>query len=58
MMATQAADQYALETFDPVLASFYMQLCIIFGIGLTIRTEDVKKMDFEVYKDDASNPVS
>lgn len=51
MMATQAADQYALELFDPALASFYMQLCIIFGIGLALRTEDVRKMDFEVYRD-------
>ncbi|MBL4639890.1 MAG: hypothetical protein JKY57_05110 [Kordiimonadaceae bacterium] len=50
LIATQAADQYALEVFDPPLTSFYMQLCIIFGAGLTLRLQRVETTNFEVYK--------
>lgn len=47
----QAADQYAFEILDPVMTSFYMQLCIIFGLGLTMRLQDFDDIDFEVYRD-------
>jgi hypothetical protein len=51
LILTQAADRYALEVFDPVMASFYMQLCLIFGIGETFRRIRLDQMDFDVYKD-------
>lgn len=51
---TQAADQYAFEVFDPVMTSFYMQLCVVFGLGLTMRMLDTKEIDFEVYRNEGT----
>lgn len=48
---TQAADQYAFEVFDPVLTSFYMQLCVIFGLGLVMKMQNIEEIDFEVYRE-------
>ena len=53
LMLTQAADQYDFEIFDPVVTSFYMQLCIVFGIGLMMRIQNLDVIDFEVYREDA-----
>ncbi len=46
----QAADQYSFEVLDPVMTSFYMQLCVVFGLGLMIRMQDLEAIDFEVYR--------
>jgi hypothetical protein len=51
---TIAADRYALEVFDPPLASLYLQLCLIFGVGLTMRTDKVEAIDFDVYRENTS----
>ncbi|MFC4349202.1 hypothetical protein ACFO5Q_15225 [Kordiimonas lipolytica] len=54
---TQAADQYGFEIFDPVLVSFYLQLCIIGGLGFVFRDISVNSLNFEVYrKQTASQP--
>lgn len=53
LMMTEAADRYALEVFDPPLASFYLQLCLIFGLGLAMRTDKVETIDFDVYRENA-----
>lgn len=52
LIFTQIADEYALEVFDPVMASFYMQLCMIFGTGLIMKTTSVQDLDFSVYQGD------
>ena len=46
----QAADQYAFEVFDPVMTSFYMQLCVVFGLGVMMKLQDIDAIDFEVYR--------
>jgi len=48
---TQAADEYAFEIFDPVVTSFYMQLCVVFGLGLMMRILDVEEINFDVYRE-------
>lgn len=51
---TILADRYALEVFDPVVTSFYMQLCLFFGVGLTFRSIKVEEMDFSVYREETT----
>lgn len=50
LIFTQIADEYALEVFDPVMTSFYLQLCIIFGTGLVMRSISIQDLDFSVYE--------
>lgn len=52
MLLTQLADAFAFEVFDPVLASFYLQLCLVMGVGQTLRTVKVEDIDFDVYRAD------
>lgn len=52
MLLTQMADEFAFEVFDPVLTSFYLQLCLILGVGQTFRAVKVEDVDFEVYRAD------
>jgi len=47
---TQAADQYEFEVLDPVMTSFYMQLCVVFGLGLVMRMQSLEAIDFNVYR--------
>ncbi len=58
MILTQAADEYALEVFDPPLVSFYMQLCVVMGIGLTLRLTKIEDVDFSVYRAGTETPSS
>lgn len=51
---TLAADRYEFEVFDPVLSSFYMQLCLAVAVGLTFSTAKIEAVDFEVYRKDAA----
>lgn len=53
LIVTQAADQFSFEVFDPPLASLFVQLCMILGVGLTFRMTRVEDIDFEVYRKDA-----
>ena len=54
---TQAADQFGFEIFDPVLISFYLQLCAVAGLGFVFRDITVSSLNFEVYrKQTASRP--
>lgn len=50
---SDAADRYGLEVFDPPLASLYLQLCFVMGVGLTLRMSKIETIDFEVYRADA-----
>lgn len=50
LILTQLADDYALEVFDPVMTSFYLQLCMIFGTGLVMRNTSLQELDFSVYQ--------
>ena len=54
LIATQAVDRYGLEILDPPLVSLYVQLCAIFAIGLSMRTNALEGTDFSVYKSDGS----
>ena len=56
MMITQAADRFALEVFDPPLTSLYIQLIVVLGVGVSLRTESIETIDFEVYREDAAQP--
>ena len=56
MLLTQMADEFAFEVFDPVMTSFYLQLCLILGVGQTFRTVKVEDVDFEVYRADQPMP--
>lgn len=58
LIVMQAADQYALEVFDPAVTSFYLQLCVIFGFGLTLNLQKIEATDFEVYKDNEAGEVT
>lgn len=58
LILTQGADEYGLEVFDPPLTSFYMQLCVVMGIGLTLRLTKIEDVDFSVYRADAGKPSS
>ncbi len=55
LIVFQAADTFAFEAFDPIIASLYMQLCLIFGVGELLRNIQVEELDFEVYR---REPVS
>jgi hypothetical protein len=52
---TQAADQFGFEIFDPVLISFYLQLCITGGLGFVFREISVSSLNFEVYRKQATS---
>lgn len=52
LLLTQMADEFAFEVFDPVMTSFYLQLCLILGVGQTFRTVKIENVDFEVYRAD------
>lgn len=54
LIATIAVDRHGLEVFDPPLASLYLQLCVVFGIGLTFRMLEIEAIDFEVYRDESA----
>lgn len=56
LILTQGADEYGLEVFDPPLVSFYMQLCVVMGMGLTMRLTKIEDVDFSVYRADAATP--
>lgn len=56
LILTQVADEYALEVFDPVMTSIYMQLCMIFGTGLVVKSVPVDDIDFEVYREKGPEP--
>jgi len=58
LITSQAVDQYNLEVFDPPLMSLYMQFCMVFGLGVALNMEDIEGIDFEVYREDASQPTS
>lgn len=53
LILMDASDRYQWEVFDPVFASLYFQLIIIFGLGMRFRKSRVEDMDFSVYKEDA-----
>ncbi len=53
MLVMEAADVFAFEVLDPPFTSFYLQLCLVMGIGLTLRQINVEDVDFEVYRKDA-----
>ena len=53
LLFVEAADVFAFEVFDPPLTSFYLQLCLVMGVGLTFRNVDIEDVDFEVYRKDA-----
>ena len=53
LLVTEAADVYDFEVFDPPLTSFYLQLCLVMGVGLTLRQVKIEDVDFEVYRKDA-----
>ena len=57
LMLTQAVDQYGLEVFDPPLTSLYIQFCVIVGVGVSLRTEPIETIDFEVYRGNATRPA-
>ncbi|WP_262694630.1 hypothetical protein [Kordiimonas aquimaris] len=54
LIVAEAADRYDIEVFDPAVSSFYMQLCLILGVGLTMRIDKVENMNFDVYKEDVA----
>jgi hypothetical protein len=54
LITSQAADQYNLEVFDPPLMSLYMQFAAVFGLGMSLKTQNIESMDFDVYKDDSA----
>ena len=56
LISADAADRYGLEIFDPVIVSVFIQLCVLFGIGLSVRTLKVEAIDFDVYKDETAQP--
>lgn len=45
-----AADEYALEAFDPVFSSLYMQFCAALGLGITMGSVKVEELDYSVYR--------
>ncbi|WP_262692585.1 hypothetical protein [Kordiimonas aestuarii] len=53
---TQAADRFGFEVFDPVLISFYLQLCIVAGLGFVFRDITVNSLNFKVYRKQADEP--
>jgi hypothetical protein len=56
LIYTVAADRTGIEIFDPVMTSFYMQLCAFMGIGFMLRHQKLETMDFEVYREGSSAP--
>lgn len=52
LSAVEFADRNNLEVFDPPLISFYLQMCAVMGLGLTLKTMNIKDMQFDVYKDE------
>ncbi len=46
-----AADEHALEAFDPVFSSLYMQYCALIGFGVMLAIAKVEDFDFSVYRD-------
>ena len=58
LMMTHAADRFALEVFDPPLTSLYIQLLVVLGVGVSLRTESIETIDFEVYREDAAQPIA
>ena len=54
-MLAQAADQYDFEVFDPPMASLYMQFCMVFGLGIAMKMQDIEDIDFDVYRDDTAS---
>ncbi len=52
LILMDASDRYAWEVFDPVFTSLYLQLIIIFSLGLRFRKSRVEEVDFSVYKED------
>lgn len=44
------ADEYALEAFDPVFSSLYMQYCALIGFGVMLGIARVEEFDFSVYR--------
>ncbi|SDE10408.1 hypothetical protein [Kordiimonas lacus] len=53
-ITTVAADEYALEAFDPVLTSLYMQYCVLIGFGVMLGTAKVEDFDFSVYREEGA----
>ncbi|MFC4347144.1 hypothetical protein ACFO5Q_04740 [Kordiimonas lipolytica] len=54
-----AADEHALEAFDPVFSSLYMQYCTLIGFGVMLSIARVEDFDFSVYrnKDQTGKPA-
>ncbi|NVJ99636.1 MAG: hypothetical protein HWE25_15915 [Alphaproteobacteria bacterium] len=52
---TVAADEYALEAFDPALSSIYMQFCAALGFGLMLSIVKVEDLDFDVYRETSAS---
>ena len=50
LIATNLADHFRLEVFDPPLTSFYLQLCVLLGLGMSFQMLRVSDLDFEVYR--------
>lgn len=52
LILMDASDRYAWEVFDPVFTSLYVQLVMMFGLGLRFRKSNIAETDFSVYKED------
>ncbi len=52
LILTDVVDQYAWERYDPLLTSLYIQLVMMFGLGLRLRISKIEDIDFEDYKED------
>ena len=57
IMLSDMADIFALEVFDPVLISLFVQFCAVFSIGLLSNKSKIEDVDFEVYREDAGPVV-
>ena len=44
---------YQLDPWEPVALSIYFQLCAYLGLGTILKVNNIEKINFEVYRDDA-----
>ncbi|WCL55458.1 hypothetical protein [Gimibacter soli] len=45
-----AAGRYGFEFMDPIVTSLFLQLCMVFSVGMTLKSVNPKEVDFEVYR--------
>ncbi len=50
IMLTAAINEYNLEYIESVMMSLYLQLTVIYSITIQLRTFDIDKINFDVYK--------